>query len=67
MLRAQPPFFFLGEGNSLISVFWGRAGTGMGAGEGAHSLRENSSCAATVPSITLGLMRRVHSPSASVV
>lgn len=40
---------------------------GMGAGEGAHSLRENSSCAATVPSITLGLMRRVHSPSASVV
>lgn len=37
-----------------------------GKGHG-HSLRENSSCAATVPSITLGLMRRVQSPSASVV
>lgn len=40
---------------------------GQGRGHHGHSLRENSSCAATVPSISLGLMRRVQSPSASVV
>lgn len=45
---------------------WGVPSRGGEVGH-CHSLRENSSCAATVPSISLGLMRRVQSPSASVV
>lgn len=48
-----------------------RVGGGKQASEdweqGWHSLRKNSSWAATVPSMTFGLMRRVQSPSASEV
>lgn len=58
------------------SLGWGqcqevRVGGGGQASEDwgwrRHSLRKNSSWAATVPSMTFGLIRRVHSPSASEV
>lgn len=54
----------MGEKGAVKGCWEGPQGPGKGHG---HSLRENSSCAATVPSISFGLMRRVQSPSASVV
>lgn len=64
MLRAQPP---AGGRRGSEGVLGVPSRAEEGRGWHGHSLRENSSCAATVPSISLGLMRRVQSPSASVV